>query len=57
MLMVKGIKFIISSPEGKAQAQKELIPWAIGVVILFAMSTILNFIVDFAQNNINNINI
>ena len=52
-LMVKGIKFITSSPEGQASVKKELIPWAIGIIILFSARIVLNFINNFAQNNIN----
>ncbi len=43
VLMSKGIKFVVSAPEGKADAKKELIPWAIGVVLLFAINAIINF--------------
>lgn len=57
VLMLKGIKFITSAPEGKAEVKKELMPWAIGLVILFSMNVVLNFIIDFAQNNINNLTI
>ncbi len=53
VLMVKGIKFLISSPEGKADAKKEMIPWAIGVVILFSMNVIINFVAKIANNNLN----
>lgn len=55
VLMQKGIKFITSAPEGKAEVKKELMPWAIGLVILFSMNIVLNFIIDFAQNNVNNL--
>ena len=51
--MFKGIKFLISSPEGKADAKKEMIPWAIGVVILFSMNVIINFVAKIANNNLN----
>ena len=57
VLMVKGIKFITSSPEGKADVKKELMPWAIGIIILFSMNTVLNFIIKFAQDNVNNLTI
>ncbi len=55
MLMIKGIKLFTSSPEGKADAKKELMPWAIGAIILFTMNMIINFFVYFAQHYINNI--
>lgn len=57
VLMLKGIKFITSSPEGKADVKKELIPWAVGIVILFSIQAILQFVVNFAQNNVNNLTI
>lgn len=53
VLMLKGIKFITSSPEGKADVKKELIPWTIGLIILFSMTVFLNAIKNFAMNNIN----
>ena len=54
VLMVKGIKFITSSPEGKADAKKELIPWAIGTIMLFSIVTITKFKVNFAHDHVNN---
>lgn len=54
VLMGKGIKFVTSSPEGKADAKKELIPWAIGTIMLFSITIIIDFIVKFAQDNVNN---
>lgn len=53
VLMVKGVKLMISSPEGKADAKKELIPWAIGVVLLFTINVIINFFAGIANNNLN----
>ena len=53
VLTVKGIKFITSSVYTKADVKKELIPWAIGVVLLISLRIILQFIVDFSQNNVN----
>lgn len=55
VLMLKGIKFITSAPEGKADVKKELIPWAIGLLILFAFIPFLNWIIELVQNNLNSI--
>lgn len=55
VLMIKGIKFIVSSPEGKADVKKEMMPWAIGIIILFAARAIINIVVDLANKNINSI--
>lgn len=57
VLMMKGIKYITSAPEGKAEVKKEILPWMIGLVILFSINTILQFIADFAQKNVNNLTI
>lgn len=57
VLMSKGIKFITSAPEGKAEVKKELMPWAIGLIILFSMNVVIRFVVNFAQNNINNLTV
>lgn len=55
VLMLKGIKFITAAPEGKADAKKELIPWAIGILIVFAFIPFLNWIIELTQSNINSI--
>ena len=55
VLIVKGIRFITSSVNGKADVKKELIPWAIGVVLLFTFQIILQFAINFSQQNINTI--
>lgn len=57
MLMIKGIQFITASPEGKAKVKNELIIWFIGLVILFSMRVVIQFIVNFALNNVNNLTI
>jgi len=44
MLIIIGIKFVMASPEGKADLKKQLIPFVIGCVILFAGSTIITVI-------------
>lgn len=56
-LMIKGIKFITSAPEGKADVKKSLIPWAVGLIILVAGRVALNWIIDLTQSEggINNI--
>ena len=44
MLAVMGIKYIISSPEQKADLKTRFTPYAIGAVLLFGGSSILNII-------------
>lgn len=46
MAVYIGIKFIIASPEGKADVKKQLIPFTIGIVLLFLGSTIIGVVHD-----------
>lgn len=55
VLMIKGIKFITSSPEGKADVKKELIPWFVGIVILLAGRLVANWVIELTQQDINSI--
>ena len=57
VLMQKGIKFITASPEGKAEVKKEIIPWVVGIVLLLSLEVAIQFFVDFAQENVNNLTI
>ncbi len=49
MLMITGIKFIASAPEGKADAKKRIVPWAIGVVLLFSIKVFIDVFVNLGQ--------
>lgn len=49
-MIVKGIKFVSVSPEGKAEIKKELIMLTIGAVIIFALTTIFEIIIKIVQN-------
>ena len=55
VLIIKGIRFITSSVNGKADVKKELIPWAIGVVLLFTFQIILQFVINMSQQYVNTI--
>ena len=48
MLTVMGIKYIMSSPNDKADIKSKLVPYIIGAVLLFAGSTMLNIIYNIA---------
>jgi len=50
MLVVKGIQYIWSSPEGKAELKKQFIPYFIGMVILVSGGTMAGVIAKFAYN-------
>ncbi len=50
ILIIIGIKYIISSPEMKAELKKDVPTYFIGAVILFAASGILKFITYFVND-------
>lgn len=47
-LSVIGIKFMLGSLEEKAQYKQILIPWVIGAIMVFAMTTIPTIIYEFS---------
>ena len=51
-----GIKFITAAPEGKAEVKKQIIVMFIGMVILFFMVAVFNWIQTLTNNSINQIN-
>ena len=50
MLLVLGIKYMISSAEERAEIKKHLITYTIGALIMFGTSFILGVIKEFATN-------
>lgn len=50
ILIIKGAKFIMASPEGKAEIKQETINYAIGAFILFGIATILTIIINVTKN-------
>ena len=55
MLIVIGIKYVSASPEGKADAKKDLPGYVIGAVILFGISGILKLLQMFIDANLNDV--
>lgn len=49
-IIVKGIKYVSVSPEGKAEIKKEIIMLTIGAVLLLAVTTILGVIIKLVQD-------
>ena len=49
IVMFLGIKYMMGSPEEKAEYKKTMIPYIIGAVLLFAATTIANAIYTFAS--------
>ena len=56
MVMYMGIKFITAAREGKAEVKKQIIVMFIGMVILFFMVAVFNWIQTLTNNSINQIN-
>ena len=52
VLLYKGAQFMQKSPEGKAEAKKELISYAIGAFILFTIGTIVRVIGNIANTSL-----
>ena len=52
MLIFLGIKFLTSSPEGKAEVKKMSVIYIIGAVLLFAATGILQIIKNLAVTNV-----
>lgn len=52
MLTYIGIKFLWTSPEGKADLKKQLFPYIIGVLILFGGGTIAGILANYANKNL-----
>ena len=54
MLAVLGVKYMLGSVEEKAEYKKDLIPYFIGAVLLFAICTIVK-VLQTLGSSINNI--
>ena len=53
ILLLKGIKFMKSAPEAKADVKKELVAYSIGAFILFGVGTLVRIIANITIDNIN----
>lgn len=49
LLIILGIKYMVSSPNEKATIKEKLIPYVIGVVIFFAATNLVAIVIGFAQ--------
>lgn len=55
MLIVLGIKYMVASPEGRAEYKKTMPPYVIGAIILFAASNLVSILQAFASGISNSI--
>lgn len=51
-LTIIGIKYILTSPEGKAEVKKQMYPYLVGCVLLFAGSWLVGVIANVANDKI-----
>ena len=49
MLIVVGIKYLTSSPEGKAQYKGTMVAYIVGAILIFAASTIVRLVYDWSK--------
>ena len=52
VLIVKGVQFMAKAPSAKAEAKKELVNYAIGAFILFAVGGIIQIVANIARNRL-----
>lgn len=52
ILVYKGVQFMVKAPEAKAELKKELISYAVGALIIFAIGTFIKLIGEIALNNL-----
>ena len=51
MLAIIGIRFLIASPEGKAELKQQLFPYFIGCILLFGGAWLLSLVAKVAGEN------
>lgn len=49
VLLILGIKYMMGSAEEKAEYKKTMIPYLVGVVLIFASTTIVNVVYNIAS--------
>lgn len=49
ILIIVGIKYMVGSAEQRAEYKKSLLPYVIGAIILFSVTTIANIVYQFAN--------
>lgn len=49
ILLILGIKYMMGSAEEKADYKKSMIPYIVGAILIFASTTIVNIVWNFAK--------
>lgn len=55
ILMIIGIKYMLGSIEEKSEYKKNMIPYLIGAIMTFSITTLPNLIYNLSQNVVNSI--
>lgn len=55
ILMIIGIKYMLGSVEEKSEYKKNMIPYLIGAIMTFSITTLPNLIYNLSQNVVNSI--
>ncbi len=50
-IMILGIKYMVGTVEEKAEYKKSMVPYLIGAVLLFSITTIVRIIASIVQNS------
>ena len=49
IMLILGIKYMLGSAEDKAEYKKSMIPYIVGAILIFASTTIVNIVYQFAK--------
>lgn len=49
VILVIGIKYLVASPEGKAEYKKTMIPYLVGAILIFGASAITKVVVSIGS--------
>ena len=50
-VIAMGLRYMLTSAEGKANIKKELVVWCVGAVIVFSATTLIGLILEFVTGN------
>lgn len=50
-IMLKGIKYVTVSPDGKAEIKKDIIMLTIGAILLFSFTTLIDIVYELVQKS------
>lgn len=48
-IILIGLKYMFTTPDGKAEVKKKLLPMALGIVFVYSASTVITYVVEIAK--------